>query len=117
MLYIIAHLYTNPDAADAFHLYEEKALVLFKKHGGTVIGAFKPERPGTGSTGRGQAYQGTAPDSWDAEVPHEIHMPSIPTDEAFANYRNDPGILALAEERTRVIRKTDIFVSRETVQY
>lgn len=117
MLYIIAHLYVNPDSAGAFHLYEKKALAIFKGHGGTIIGAFKPERPGTGSGARGKAYQGTAPESWDSEVPHEIHVLSIPSDEAFASYRNDPGILALAAERSRVIRKSEIFVSRESVPY
>ena len=117
MLYLIAHLYVHPGQENAFRVFEKKALKIFQAHGGVIIGAFNPDRPRIGLRAESNAYTGAYIETSESEVPYEIHVLSIPSDEAFEAYRNDPGILALAEERARVIRKTVVFNSRVAIEY
>ncbi len=112
MLYIIAHLHINPGQESEFRAFEKKALKIFQAHGGVIIGAFNPDRPRIGLRSESSANTSASMETWESEVPYEIHVLSIPSEEAFEAYRNDPGFLALSEERARVIRKTVIFNSR-----
>jgi uncharacterized protein (DUF1330 family) len=100
MLYLTVHLFIYPEQADAFHRFENQVLPVFKSHGGMVLLAFQPESTMA-----------------EKEMPHEIHVLSIPSEEAFFAYRNDPIVQGLKEERVRVIRKMEIFRSNEAISY
>jgi uncharacterized protein (DUF1330 family) len=102
MLYLLVHIYIHLGQEQAFQNYENQVLSIFKSHGGKVIVAFRPEVPANNSGD---------------DVPYEIHVLSLPSEEAFLAYRNDPLVLDLKESRLRIFRKMDIFKSSQTISY
>ena len=100
MLYATVKLYGKNGIPGEFKEYESKALSIFRKYGGEVIVAYKPH----------------AGDN-KVEVPDEIQILKISTQISFDNFMKDPDRLALAKERESVIRKTEVFLSNEIIQY
>ena len=104
MLIIIAHLFIHPGQEAAFRAFETQALARFCArfcaHGGEVLAAFRPRPTADGTP-----------------TPDEIHVLRIGLEEAFAAYRADPALLALADLRAQAIARTEIFLSQETVEY
>ncbi len=100
MLYLTVHLYGRSGTPGEFKAYEQKALGIFKKHGGEVVVAYAPDRP-TGSQ----------------EVPDEIQVLRIESREALEKFKNDPERASLASERGAVIRRTDVFLAAEQIDY
>ncbi len=88
-LRIIAQLWVKDGAFQAFNQYERAALACAVKHGATIV----------------EIKQNHAADDG---TPHEIHVIDFPSQAAFAAYRNDPAIVAMAELRERSIARTDI---------
>ena len=100
MLVIIAHLFIHPGQEAAFRAFESQALARFRAHGGEVLAAFRPQ-----------------PNADGAPIPYEIHILRIGSADAFAAYRADPALLALADLRGQAIARTEIFLSLEIVGY
>lgn len=100
MLVIIAHLTVRPGQEAAFRAFESQALACFRAHGGEVLAAFRPR-----------------PDASGKPTPDEIHILRIGSEDAFAAYRADPTLLALADLRAQAIARTEMFLSQETIEY
>ncbi|MEO7425666.1 MAG: hypothetical protein ABI036_10795 [Fibrobacteria bacterium] len=100
MLYITVHLYGRTGTPGEFRDYESKALNIFKRHGGEVLVAYTPavSKDQTG-------------------VPDEIQILKIASQSDFEGFMGDSDRVALAAERERVIRKTEVFLSKEIVRY
>jgi len=100
MLVIIAQIFIHPGQEAVFRAFESQALARFRAHGGEVVATFRP-RPNADAT----------------PTPDEIHVLRIGSEEAFAAYRADPALLALADLRGQAIAQTEIFLSQEMVEY
>ncbi|MBD2579436.1 hypothetical protein [Oscillatoria sp. FACHB-1406] len=83
-----------------FKDYEKKALALFKKHGGEVLVAYAPEKENT-----------------KLEYPDEIQILRIENRTKFEEFMKDQERLKMAGERTSVIRKTEVYLSEEIIDY
>ena len=100
-LVLVVHLYAADKDVAALRAYEAKVLPLLADHGGRLEMAFSPAPALT--TGQ--------------EVPDEVHILKFPSAQAFQAYRADPRHGELADERSRVLRKTEIFGSESQVTY
>jgi hypothetical protein len=100
VLYITIHLFGFAPGGEGFRDYERKALGIFKSHGGEVVVAYSPE----GLSGQG-------------EIPDEIQILRIPDRAGFDAFLADPERMGLAGARARVIRKTEVFLSGEIIEY
>jgi uncharacterized protein (DUF1330 family) len=100
MLYMTVHLFGKGRGSEGFREYETKALGIFKRHGGEVLVAYVPAAAGEGR-----------------ETPDEIQVLRIADQARLDAFMRDPERAGMAEERERVIRKTEVFLSRETVRY
>jgi len=100
MLVIIAHLFIHPGQEAAYRAFEEQALACFRSHRGEVLAAFRPRPNADGSP-----------------TPYEIHVLHIGSEEAFAAFRADPALVALAALRAQAIAHSEIFLSEEVVTY
>jgi hypothetical protein len=103
MLYLTVKLYGRNGVRGEFFAYEQKALDIFKRHGGEVVVAYTPA-PDNG--GKAQA-----------DFPDEIQILRIADREAFDRFMQDPERLGLAAEREAVIRKTEVYLSGEIIGY
>ena len=100
MLYITVHLYGKNGTPGEFKEYESKALKILRQHGGEVIIAYVPVRdPGVG------------------DVPDEIQILRIENRAQLEIFMKDPERVKMAEERNNVIKRTDIFISNEIIDY
>jgi len=100
MIYLTVHLYGKGGKPGGFKAYEQKALEIFRRHGGEIVVAYAP-----------------APSSGSQEVPDEIQVLRIGSREAFDEFMHDPERASLAAEREAVIRRTDVFLSSEMIDY
>lgn len=100
MIYLTVHLYGRKGIPGEFKAYEQKALDMFKKHGGEVVVAYTPARS-----------------SGSLEVPDEIQVLRIGSREAFEKFMVDPERAGMAAERDAVIRRTDVFLSADLISY
>lgn len=100
-LTIVVHLYASDEGIGALRSFEAKVMPVLKAHGGQLMAAFTPSL----------GFSNIEP------APDEIHIVKFPTAQQFQTYRDDPEHLRLAEERARVIRKTEVIVSGEMVLY
>jgi uncharacterized protein (DUF1330 family) len=100
MLYITVKLFGRNGIRGEFKAYEAKALAIFRKHGGEVVVAYAP-----------------ASDKAQAEMPDEIQILKISGREKFDRFMNDPDRIKMADERNAVIRKTEVYLSEEIIEY
>jgi len=100
MLYLTVHLYGRNGIPGEFREYERKALDIFKRHGGAVVVAYKP-----------------APGSRTGDVPDEIQVLRIKDKTALDGFMGDPDRVGMAAERESVLRRTEVFLSGEIVEY
>jgi uncharacterized protein (DUF1330 family) len=100
MLYLTVKLYGRKGIRGEFKDYEAKALAIFRKHGGEVMVAYAP-----------------VPDPAQAEWPDEIHVLRIAGPAEFEAFMKDPERIGLAAERESVIRKTEVLLSQELIEY
>jgi uncharacterized protein (DUF1330 family) len=98
MLYITVMLYGKNGILGEFKDYETKALSIFKQYGGEIIAAYRPIPGGP-------------------DTPDEIQILKIAGRAELDAFMNDPARLAMAGERSHVIRRTDTFLSDEMVEY
>jgi uncharacterized protein (DUF1330 family) len=100
VLYATVKLYGKTGIKGEFRAYETKALNLFRRHGGEVVVAYAPRRNDSS-----------------ADVPDEVQVLRIPGLAEFERFMKDPERLSMAQERERVIRKTEVFLSEEIIEY
>lgn len=100
MLYITVHLYGKTGIPGEFKAYEIKALNIFRKYGGEVVIAYAPLI-------KKEAIN----------IPDEIQVLKIASQTDFENFLNAPDRMAMTEERNSVIKKTEVFLSHELIQY
>lgn len=82
-------LWASPGQETALTGYETRVLALIPEHGGEVVQRVR----GDGSDGH----------------PHEVQLLRFPSRNAIDSYLNDPRRRALADERDRVVERTDVF--------
>ena len=99
-VHIVVHLFAANGAKEGMKAYEEKALRIFRRHGGEILAAFKPDSK-----------------SGDKPAPDEIQILRIRSREDFEKFMNDPDRVGMSDERNRVIAKTEVFISKEDVAY
>jgi len=100
VVYATVKLYGRNRIKGEFKAYETKAVNLFRKYGGEVVVAYSPAR-----------------NDASADFPDEIQILRITGTAEFERFMNDPERLAMSEERERVIRKTEIYLSEEIIRY
>jgi uncharacterized protein (DUF1330 family) len=100
MLYITVMLYGKQGIKGEFREYETKALNIFKNYGGEIITAYAPLNDGS-----------------QEETPDEIQILKIENKAELEKFMNDPDRIKIADERNAVIRKTELYLSDEIVQY
>ncbi len=98
-LTLVVILTVRPGALDAFRAYEAAAAAIMRRHGGAIERAVvvKPTE---------------AAGAW-----REIHLVTFPDEAAFARYRADPALAALAAARQACIAQTELFVGEEGPRY
>jgi uncharacterized protein (DUF1330 family) len=92
---IVAALYINPGKEDEFERFESAAARIMRRYGGAITRRIRSE-PGA-----------------DRSAPYEIHVLDFPDAAAFANYRNDAELAAMAELRTSAIRQTRVWIGSD----
>jgi uncharacterized protein (DUF1330 family) len=97
-------LFGNEGESAGLRAYEKKALAIFKRYGGEVVVAYVPANMGGERELTG-------------ETPDEIQVLRIPDRTGFDAFLNDPERMRMAEERARVIRKTEVFLSGDLIDY
>jgi len=90
-LTLVAALYIHAGHEAEFEQFETQAAAIMRRHGGAVE--------------RRIGFANAAGD----ENPHEVHVVTFPDEQSFERYRNDPDLSALADLRSRAIRKTTIW--------
>lgn len=100
MLYVTVMLYGTQGIKGEFRAYETKALNIFKSYGGEIVTAYRPLNNGS-----------------QQEMPDEIQILKIDNKAELEKFMNDPARIKMADERSAVIRKTELYLSDEIVQY
>jgi len=100
MLYITVKLYGKNGIHGEFKEYESKALKLFKQHGGEVLVAYVPSR-----------------DSENEDIPDEIQILRIENQTKFEAFMHDPERVQMSAERESVIKRTEVYISKEIIEY
>jgi uncharacterized protein (DUF1330 family) len=85
---LTAILWANPGQEEPLVEYEDAVLALIPKHGGRVIERVRAEQPGDG--------------------PYEVQLIELPTDEALADYMQDPLWVELVETHRRAIARAEV---------
>jgi uncharacterized protein (DUF1330 family) len=99
--YVIATLWVQDCDIPRFEAYERKALSIAQRHSGRLERAIRVTKD-AGGTG---------------ESPFEVHVLSFPTDVQFAQFRTDPELVALSDERARVISRTEVLLGTGAYAY
>jgi hypothetical protein len=109
MFYVTVKLYGRNGIRGEFFAYEQKALAIFKRHGGEVVVAYAPALDKSQKNKVGENDQ--------ADFPDEIQILKIADRAAFDRFVQDPERLGMVEERDAVIRKTEVYLSAEIIGY
>jgi len=80
-------LWARPEHADAMAAYEDRVLTLLAEHGGTLVQRLRAHEP---------------------EGPHEVQTIAFASLSGYDSYLADPRRTALADERDRVIARTEL---------
>ena len=98
-LTVVAVLYINPGMEAEFERFESGAARIMRRYGGAI-------------TRRIRCAQST-----DQLTPYEIHILEFCDAAAFAGYRNDAELGAMAELRTSAIRQTTVWSGADLPPY
>lgn len=96
----IVVLLTVRDRA-AFDRFERQAVSIMADHGGRLDAAFRPQAPASEQTPRVD----------------EVHVLKFSSPEAFARYRADDRLAALAALRDEAIAHTTVYVAEKAIDY
>ena len=97
---LIVALYVHPGRENEFRQFETMAAGIMRKHGGVIERVIRPDL----------APSGTA-------IPHEIHVVTFPSMGAFAAYRSDLELAALASLRELAIARTEVTIGHDGEPY
>lgn len=90
VLTLVVALHVDPARLDEFERFETRASRIMSRYGGRIE--------------RRLRFAETDP-----EAPHEVHLVTFPSAEAFSRYRADPELADLSELRARAVRRTTIW--------
>jgi uncharacterized protein (DUF1330 family) len=96
---LVVILTVRPEALERFRAFETAAARVMERHGGALERAvvIPPSRP--------------------SGPMKEVHLVTFPTPEAFAAYRNDGELKALAHLREASVVSTEVLVGEEGPDY
>ncbi|MFN8444769.1 MAG: hypothetical protein U0175_28545 [Caldilineaceae bacterium] len=97
-LTLLVQLWLKDGNVTGFEAFEGKAATIMAMHGGTIERVIRL-------------------DGSDPAAPFEVHWVSFPDEQAFAAYRADPAVLALAQERAAVIERTVVWYGVAVASY
>jgi uncharacterized protein (DUF1330 family) len=104
---LIVILTVRPEALDTFRAFEQQAARLMARHGGAIERVVVLARAAP-----------DAPPDLPPDAPHrEVHLVTFPSAEAYAAYRADPGLQALAPLREAAVLSTEILAGEEGPHY
>lgn len=98
MITLIVSLWLKNEDIAGFEAFEGKAAAIMARHGGKIERVIRLENPS-------------------AELPFEVHVLTFPDAQAFAAYRTDPALTALAEMRQQVIARTTVWTGQDVEGY
>jgi hypothetical protein len=92
---LVVTLTVRPEALEAFRSFEQQAARIMSRHGGAIERAvvIPPAQPGAPL--------------------REVHIVTFPSPDAFAAYRADPALAALAPLREASVLHTEILTGEE----
>ena len=97
---LVVSLWLRGDNVVAFEDFERRASSLLARHGGRIERVIRP--------------------LWtvgDADTPFEIHIVSFAEQQGYTDYRADPDVRRLAEERERIISRTSVVAGSDVKVY
>lgn len=99
-LTLVVLLHVDPRHMDDYARYEGAASHIMKRHGGRI-----ERRIGltADTTESGEA----------SRAPHEVHLVTFPSEDAFDDYIQDPALAEWADLRARVIQRTEVWRGKE----
>ena len=100
MVYFAVHLHAFPGAIKKMKNFENKELKIFRKNGGEVLSAFRPNNFGK-----------------DESKPDEIQLLRIKSLKKFEIFLKDPERVKLYGERNTAIKQTKVFISEKILSY
>ena len=102
-LLVVARLWLREGARVAeFEAFEREAVARLAAHGARIERVVRR---------RGEGEAGATPKGGRAEdAPFEVHLLSFPSETAFAAWRADPDVRAMAARREALIARTEVFV-------
>ncbi len=98
MIQIIALLYATQKGIEGIREFESKVIPILKEHQGNLISA-------SSNTNKSESE------------PDEIHVIQFPSVSNFDAYKNDPRIIKLASLKSKMVRKTELFITDNFHQY
>ena len=98
MVYIVVLLEVKD--AELFRTFENAAIIIMKKYGGSLQVAFQPDENFSSSK--------------NVDEVHQLQFPDI---ESFKRYRVDPELKELTELRIKAIANTTVLVSGKKISY
>jgi len=98
MITLVVILTVRSSAADLFRSFERQAAVIMSRHGGAIE--------------RTVVVRGRSEDLF-----REIHIVTFPGDDAFAAYRDDPELSAIAHLREASVTATEVMVGEDGPDY
>ena len=75
MIYLTQLVYVHPGKEDVFHQFEDIAIPLIAKHGGTLVLRLRPNAESVIAN--------------DGEVPHEVHIVRFENEDDLARFARD----------------------------
>jgi hypothetical protein len=97
---LVVTLYVHPGREREFRQFETRAAGIMRRHGGAIERVIRPDA-----------------EPIREETAHEIHVVTFPNMEAFAAYRSDPDLAALAMLRDLAVARTELTIGREGEPY
>jgi uncharacterized protein (DUF1330 family) len=95
---LIVMLSVRPGELEAFRRYETEAARIMRRHGGALERVIVLRRA-------------------DDDPHKEAHLVTFPSEEAFAAYRADDELRALADLRERAVISTDVWLGEDGERY
>ncbi|MDO8434714.1 MAG: DUF1330 domain-containing protein [Candidatus Binatus sp.] len=98
-LTLVVALFIHAGREAEFEQFETRASTIMRRYGGAI-----------------ERRIGIA-DATGDENPHEVHVVTFPDEQSYQRYRADAELSALAELRSRAIRKTTIWRGQELAAF
>jgi uncharacterized protein (DUF1330 family) len=98
MIQIIVLLYASENGIKGLREFESKVIPILREHEGKLISASSNEDKALNE-------------------PDEIHVIQFPSIEVFNAYKIDPRVAELSSLKSKMIKKTDVYITDNFFQY